>query len=288
MDRPRQQQRPRWLVYLLLGRVSNLPTVWTNCIVGITLATGRFDGRMTWLLVAISIMYTAGMFLNDAFDQHYDRKVRPERPIPSGDISAASVYRLGFGMLAAGIVLVGLQTGWDVEPVIWTSLLAALIVYYNYRHKSDPLSPLVMAMCRVMIYLICAAVMETALSREVFIAAITLAGYLIGLTYIAKQENLNEVRNLWPLAFLALPLIHFFRGAHLVVAIVFIGWTLYALSFLTGSPRKVPVAVVSLIAGISLLDAMIISTFSSQLQVAIAAISCFVLTLALQRFIPGT
>ena len=32
--------------------------------------------------------------------------------------------------------------------------------------------------------------------------------YLIGLTYVAKQETLGEVRNLWPLLFLGVPLVY--------------------------------------------------------------------------------
>src|SRR5215510_4453334 len=130
MDRPRQRGRPRWLVYVSLARVSNLPTVWTNCIAGVTLGHGVFGGDLTWLLIALSLMYTAGMFLNDAFDQDFDRRFRPERPIPVGEITAAAVYRAGYGMLAAGILLIGLNTDWSAEPLVWSVLLAGLIVYY--------------------------------------------------------------------------------------------------------------------------------------------------------------
>src|SRR5262245_15410445 len=225
MDRPRQRGRPRWLVYLLLGRVSALPTVWTNCIAGVTLGHAAFDSDLTWLPIALSLMYAAGMFLNDAFDQDFDRRFRPERPIPAGEITAASVYRAGFGMLAAAILLIGFKTDWKAEPLAWSALLAALIVYYNYRHKTDPLSPLIMSLCRVMVYFVAAAVVGTAMDAQVFIGAGTLAAYLVGLAYVAKQEKLNE-RNLWLLALVALPLIHFFRGANLIVTIVFVGWVI--------------------------------------------------------------
>jgi hypothetical protein len=129
---------------------------------------------------------------------------------------------------------------------------------------------------------------ETALAPDVLIGAVTLTGFLIGLTYIAKQENLTEIRNLWPLAFLSLPLIQFFRGANLIAEIAWIGWTLYALSFLIDKPRRIPNAVVSLIAGIALLDATSISTIPDHLTTAILCAVFFALTLAFQRFIPGT
>ena len=287
-DPPRPRRRPKWLVYLLLGRVSNLPTIWTNCLAGVILAGHPFDASLVWLPVAMSLMYIGGMFLNDAFDERFDRQVRSERPIPAGDIRAGQVYVLGFAMLAASIWAVASNTAFKTEAIVWAVILAALIVYYNYRHKRDPLSPLVMALCRVMVYFVAAASVETALSTDVLIGATALTGYLIGLTYVAKQENLSEVKNLWPLLFLSLPLLQFFRGANLLAGMALVGWALYALSFLIEKPRRIATAVVSLIAGIALLDAMTISTVPEQGMLALAAGAAFILTLAFQRFIPGT
>src|SRR5579884_906706 len=157
MDKLSSRKRPLWLIYLLLGRVSNLPTVWTNCLAGVILAGGTIGKPTVALIVALSLIYTAGMYLNDAFDRDFDRQYRPERPIPSGEISQATVYFLGSAMMAAGIFLIGRQTDWATEPVSWSLALAVLIIYYNYRHKKDPLSPLIMALCRVMVYFISAA-----------------------------------------------------------------------------------------------------------------------------------
>jgi hypothetical protein len=44
-------------------------------------------------------------------------------------------------------------------------------------------------------------------------AAIVALCYLIGLTYIAKQETLSQMGNLWPLGFLAVPFIYEFPTA---------------------------------------------------------------------------
>ena len=88
--------------YLLLGRVSNLPTVWTNTLAGATLAGAAVaPGRLTLLAAAFSLLYTGGMYLNDAFDRESDARERPERPIPSGRVRAGSVFAIGFGLLAA-------------------------------------------------------------------------------------------------------------------------------------------------------------------------------------------
>ena len=54
------------------------------------------------VLVAMSLFYVGGMYLNDYFDRAIDARERPQRPIPAGDISAAAVAAIGFGMLGVG------------------------------------------------------------------------------------------------------------------------------------------------------------------------------------------
>ena len=74
-----------------LGRVSNLPTVWTNMLTGVVLAGGTLDDARAWLLAAaLSLFYIAGMYLNDAFDADIDAVERPERPIPAGRVRRSS------------------------------------------------------------------------------------------------------------------------------------------------------------------------------------------------------
>ena len=74
---------------LRLSRISNLPTVWSNVLVGALLAGGSLaDRRLPLLMLALSLFYTGGMFLNDAFDRDFDAKHRPERPIPAGEVTS--------------------------------------------------------------------------------------------------------------------------------------------------------------------------------------------------------
>src|SRR5262249_61685549 len=88
---------------LTLGRVSNLPTVWTNVLTGAVLAGGAWhDGRTGIVLVAMSLFYVGGMYLNDYFDRGIDARERPGRPIPAGDVAADLVAIVGLGLLAAG------------------------------------------------------------------------------------------------------------------------------------------------------------------------------------------
>lgn len=290
----------RWRLYLRLGRVSNLPTVWSNVLAGILLAGGEPDAALLLpLLASLTLFYTGGMFLNDAFDHGFDREFRPERPIPAGLIALQEVFGAGYAQLALGIVLLALPDWWRglpprPEPLLGGVALALLITYYNYRHKADAFSPLIMALCRAMIYVIAAKSVAGVLGAHTFWGIVVLLGYLIGLTYVAKQENLKAVRNLWPLAFLAAPFVYaapaaLHGGWVAGVWAVFLAWVLHALSFILRTEgRNIPRCVISLIAGISLLDALLIAHATGSAAWTAAAAAGFALTLFLQRYIAGT
>jgi hypothetical protein len=286
-------------VALRLGRVSNLPTVWTNVFTGVALAgAAAADARLAILLGSLSLFYVGGMFLNDAFDSAFDTRSRPERPIPSGQVSAAQVYATGFGMLVAGVGLLA-WAGYGFEPFTrWRPVLAGIalaiaITFYNWHHKDNPLSPLVMGVCRLLVYIAAACAVASVLPRPVFIAAVVLLCYLVGLTYTAKQEHLDRLGAVWPLAFLAVPAAYGIwlairQSAALLPLLLFVGWTLYALWLLRRRGKgDVPRAVVSLIAGIALLDSVILAGHGAPLLAGLAVVA-FVLTLSLQRWVSGT
>jgi hypothetical protein len=201
-----------WPVVLRLGRVSNLPTVWTNVLAGIVLSgTTVTAARAIPLLISLSLFYVGGMFLNDAFDREFDRRTRPDRPIPAGDARAGTVFAYGFGLLALGIaVLIAVGygapqgTGWRAPAA--GVLLAATIVLYDSWHKANPVGPFLMGLCRLLVYIIAGVAVALVVPERLLLAAVVSLCYLIGLTYVAKQESLRRVKNIWPLLFLAVPL----------------------------------------------------------------------------------
>ena len=80
-------------------------------------ARSRPSARLPLLMVALSLFYVGGMFLNDAFDRDFDAQHRPDRPIPSGQVTARQVFGWGFGLLALGLAGVGLASrGIDGAP----------------------------------------------------------------------------------------------------------------------------------------------------------------------------
>jgi hypothetical protein len=288
-----------WRVHLRLGRVSNLPTVWTNVLAGAILSGGPLEpALLAVLLVALSLFYTGGMYLNDAFDREVDARERPERPIPAGEISGHRVFAIGYGMLAVAILMLLLAPVWRRGRLEWASVLsgfvlAATITYYDARHKGNPLSPLVMGLCRVLVYVTVALAVAGRLTAPVIGGALALLSYLIGLTYVAKQETLAEYRNLWPLAFLLAPFLYGLPAlvgspVEVLIYLGFLGWVGYAISWLVRRGRvNIPRAVISFIAGISLLDALLIAR-AGQSAAAAWGLAGFALTLALQRYVRGT
>lgn len=286
-------------VWLRLGRVSNLPTVWSNVLAALALSGALPPEPLAFgaLLLAFSLFYVGGMYLNDAFDRELDRRERPGRPIPSGQVSAASVFVLGFAGLVAGTALAGSvasRLGASLPAALGSgAALAALIVLYDAFHKRNPLSPLLMGGCRVMIYVAVAHAVSDGLTPALWLGAASLLCHLIGLTYAAKQEAHNRLSRVWPLAFLAWPVVY---GAGLAVrqplawpaVVAFAAWLWWSLRWLSPGPRRaVPQAIVRLIAGISLLDAVLIAGAGSPGWALAAAAMC-ALTRLFQRVIPGT
>ena len=299
---PGASWRGRVSVALRLGRVSNLPTVWTNGLAGAALAgADPWQTATPVLLLALSLFYVGGMYLNDAFDCGVDARDRPTRPIPAGEAKADTVFATGFAMILAGVALAVAAArlagaGGGEAAALAAAALGALILAYNRWHKGNPLGPLLMGGCRALAYITAGLALAGAVPAALLAAVPVALGYLIGLTYIAKQETLGHVRNLWPLLFLAAPLPY---GVALLaqemggwptalLLAVLLGWILRALALLRRrSPGDIPRAVVSLIAGIALLDALFLAA-SSQPAAALLAVICFGATLFLQRWVSGT
>jgi 4-hydroxybenzoate polyprenyltransferase len=277
---------------LRLGRVSNLPTVWTNVLAATVLAGGAWQNARTGLvLVAMSLFYVGGMYLNDYFDRAIDARERPGRPIPAGDITANAVAAAGFGMLFAGVVLLA-ATG--VIAAVMGLVLAALIAAYNLFHKGVALSPVTMGLCRAFVYFGAAAAVAAQVPSPVLLAGLVLTAYVAGLTYAARQESLDRVGNLWPLVLLAapmalaLPALREGAGA-VAVWLGLVGWSAYAVYLLAKRPMPgaVPRAVGALIAGISLVDAAFLAGIGA-IMPACVAVAGFAATLFSQRYIAGT
>ena len=286
---------------LLLGRTSNLPTVWSNMLAGAVLSGAVFGANsLAALLLCGSAFYEGGMFLNDAFDADIDAKQRPGRPIPSGQVSRSTVYLLGFGLLAAGLVALTLSgalgfTRPGVPAILAGAFTCAAVLIYNRWHKGHAWSPIVMGACRAGLYATAALAISGELGTSVLLGAAALWLYIIGLTHIARFETGKILDRAWvslfvlaPLLVAAPTLVRTLAPLPLLCALLLLAWSVRSLGFaLRGGPGQIPRAVVSLIAGVSLVDALFISLYAPPL-VVLPVFAAFLLTLKWQRRIPGT
>ena len=149
------------------------------------------DGWTLALLIAASVsLYTAGMVLNDVFDLETDRRERPERPIPSGRVSLKAARRLGWNLLALGVVL-GIGAAFFVghlRPAVVAALLAAGVVLYDAWLKRTPLGPPAMGGCRMLNVLLGMSVMAGPLAAENWLVAGAIGVYVAGVTWFARRE----------------------------------------------------------------------------------------------------
>ena len=172
---------------LELCRAGNLPTVWTNVLAAAVLAQGLTPRALATAAPALSCFYAAGMALNDLCDADVDRGAKPGRPIPSGRISRGRarvvvvvLAALGFLLLAAAPSLRGIPAA---------AVLLAAIVAYDLRHKDQPFSVLLMALCRFLVFVVTALAAVGNVPVGVLVAGGAQFGYSLSVSLVARREN---------------------------------------------------------------------------------------------------
>lgn len=275
---------------LVLGRVSNLPTVWSNVLAGWILGGGGAPATALHVALGISLIYVGGMFLNDAMDEAFDRQHRPERPIPSGHILSQVVWAWALAALTTGLWILSL-----LGPLVFilSLLLVATVVAYDLHHKEVVWSPVVMSLCRFWVYLIAAGATGY-LTGYAFWGALVLAAYVAGLSYVARHESLGGWVRYWPVILMASPIVlsavvnqgpTFLQGA--IFSLLLLGWTGYSLLHLyQPSPPRFGEAVSGLLAGIVWVDALVV--LGGGLTLTPAFLLLFLLARLFQRSIPAT
>jgi len=293
-------------LFLRLGRVSNLPTILSNVIAGALLSGADFSGNSIFLLaLSFCAFYVGGMFLNDAFDADTDRVQRPERPIPRGEVERSTVYAMGGALLVLGVMLVighGIlvENAVRTEPVLYALALAVCIVWYNADHENNWFSPALMGLNRVYVYATTAFALTPAPASVLWYGCGAMMSYLVGLTYLAKQENGLQWRSLWPLVLVALPVGYPALAALLTDAapdvvltvglgVGLLGWIARAVRLARpkSGVSQLRQGVVGLIAGIALLDGLGAALMAEPMW-AVACVALFVICLMTQRSVAGT
>ncbi|MFW7415143.1 SCO3242 family prenyltransferase [Demequina sp. SO4-18] len=157
-------------------------------VLGDTLVGRAASGRpVTWrtamMPLASACLYAGGMALNDYADRELDARERPERPIPSGRITARHALAVATGLTGAGLAIAAAAGG--ARALAVAVPLAGCIWAYDTVAKEHPSGPVVMAACRGLDVLMGAGVghLRSALPPAAGIAAHTAA-----ITMVSRGE----------------------------------------------------------------------------------------------------
>lgn len=278
-----------------LARASNFPTVWSNVLAGWLLSWQPWHGGVAWALAGGTLVYAGGCTLNDAFDAGWDRKHRPERPIPSGAVSERAVWMAGGIELVLGVVMLLVAgCGW---PVV--AGLVACVLWYDWWHKMSAWSVVPMGLCRVMLGW-SAASMTGWWWPPGALVGFWLAGvfcYIVGLSLVARSEATGGKVS-WPgLALVLVPVAGAalanrmlgadFRDYLFVVCLFGLGaWRVGMILRDREAPGRVGMAVSRMLAGIVVIDGMWVAQM--RWEWAAGWVALLAISLVWQRWVAAT
>jgi 4-hydroxybenzoate polyprenyltransferase len=231
------------------------------------------------------------MFLNDAFDAGFDRQYRKERPIPAGAIGINAVWAWGIAWLVLGI---GCLMWIGVVPAMFGIGLAGCIVVYDGVHKRVSFGPVLMGLCRFVLYLVAASTAAKGLNQTAVVFAVALFAYIIGLSYVARRESAGGALRYWPILLVGMPVIVALminRGSRLenalLVSAIFTVWTIKSLRYtLWCEELNIGRTVSGLLAGIVWVDLMAVANVPREFGAVFVGL--FLAALLFQRFVPAT
>lgn len=295
---------PKIRTYAELGRTSNLPTTFTNVLVGMAIALDPKQATLTadpmlfvriatvWL--AIACFYIAGMAMNDLLDADIDQRERPHRPIPSGRISRNAARRFAIITIMLGLALLALM---GVPAFVGGLSLVVLIVGYNMLHRITAASVVLMGLARAMIYVIAAlAFGGDSIDWELLQPfGFGLAVYVAGFSLVARREmqpHVGGMKFAGELAVFAAILPPFFVppeywNAVLLPLVLAVAWLSRGVGMVFATPPSTKQAVMIWISGICLVDSLYLITLD-HFAWAVIAQMCFLMCTIAQRRSEGT
>lgn len=329
---------------LATGRISNLPTVWCNCLAAAllllnfssraqesyfssdaTFPLGNFILVAAILLVSSTFIYVGGCFLGDGLDAEFDRKHKPDRPIPSGILSRNNLLKLAWIMiiiatalpavfhyltppLLAQATVVDLATnyGWQQMTAI-PFLTLAIILYSIYHKKSLFLGLPLIGSCRFFLIIFAASITAWLVSaaplfthsyliEPILFYSAAVALYTICFASVARTESSDSPitwRKILRYTMLALPLLAVISKPdilgtyHQAPALAAIAiYAIWLIHSFSHLTRNKGKYVSKCLAGFCLLDACFIAQFGWIWLLICLAL--FATSLALQKIAPAT
>ena len=186
--------------YLLLIRLPNIFTTPSNILAGyfaaVTVAEADI-AHLIALMVSSGLLYVGGIVLNDYFDVEIDKRERPSRPLPSGNISKR--HALAIAMVALLIAnTIALVVVGPISLAV-SLVLTFTIIAYDYRLKHGILGPFAMGGARFLNVILGASPVLLYINNHSYAivgaAAASLFLYIVVITILSKKEAGNERPN---------------------------------------------------------------------------------------------
>lgn len=119
-----------------ITRPANAAAAGLAAIVAYLIATGTLVPAVALLFFVVLLITAAGNVINDYYDIGIDRVNRPDRPIPSGEVTPRAARAYAVTLFLAGI-LVCLPTNAICIAIAWVNSL--ILIAYAARLKRLPL-----------------------------------------------------------------------------------------------------------------------------------------------------
>jgi geranylgeranylglycerol-phosphate geranylgeranyltransferase len=122
--------------YVSITRPVNSLAAGLAAIVAYLIATTTIIPETLLLFAVVALITAAGNVINDYFDVEIDRVNRPDRPIPSGQVSLPAARAYAITLFLAGILVCLLTNVLCIAIAVFNSLL---LIAYAARLKRTPL-----------------------------------------------------------------------------------------------------------------------------------------------------
>lgn len=173
--------------FLRIVRLPNVITAASNSLAGAFCAGVALDrwAVLAGLAVVSMAIYASGILFNDLFDLEEDRRERPDRPLPSGQVGIRSA-----AVVAVALMAIGVSTGWalGMRTGAVSTLLAAAVLGYDAGLKRTFAGPWVMGICRGANFGLGLALAQS-FDLRLLLSVFGYVAYVAGVTYVSRQET---------------------------------------------------------------------------------------------------
>lgn len=183
------------MAYIRLTRPANIVTAIADILAGFAVsgaATALFSSEMgispwtlLWLCLATIGLYGGGVAFNDVLDAELDRIERPERPIPSGQVSVTNA-----AIMASSLLLLGVLAAWQVSVssgIIALTVAVLALLYDAWGKHQLIFGPINMGLCRSGNLLLGVSAVPVMVGEVWYLGLIPLI-YIAAITMVSRGE----------------------------------------------------------------------------------------------------